>query len=96
MREPANLSKASFRGDAPDRERIEAVKNPRRIEKHFLEGTAALVADLRHGVEAFVTTTRPGPTSKSGQARRAGTTTPAAQLERNWLASRRLAELMFC
>lgn len=71
---------------SPDHQRIEAVKNPRRIETHFLEGAAALVADLRHRVAARVAPTRPGTASEPGQDRRAGTTTPAARLERDRLA----------
>lgn len=42
---------------ASDHQRIEAVKNPRRIETHFREGAAALVADFRNRVAVSLATT---------------------------------------
>jgi transposase len=70
---------------SPDHQRIEAVKNPRRIETHFLEGAAALVADLRHGVAPGVAATRTGTASETGQDRCSCTTTPASRGWRDWM-----------
>jgi hypothetical protein len=73
---------------SPDHQRIEAVKNPRRIETHFLEGAASLVADLRHQVAARIAQTRTGTASFAVQARGAGAATPAPRRERNRLVRR--------
>ncbi len=70
---------------SPDHQHIEAVKNPRRIETHFLEGAAAVVADLRDRVAARVATARPGTASESRHARRAGTTTSASRGWCDWM-----------
>jgi hypothetical protein len=76
---------------SPDHQRIEAVKNPRRIETHFLEGATALVADLRDRMATRVAPPRPGTASFAGQDRRAGKATSAPVLSRNRRAAPRCA-----